>query len=39
MIGLIDYGISNLRSVQKAFAHVAVEWTFYRWPEHLAQAE
>ena len=24
MIALIDYGISNLRSVQKAFAHLGV---------------
>ncbi len=39
MIGLIDYGISNLRSVQKAFAHLGVDVTLIDTPDQLAQAE
>ncbi|MBP7688107.1 MAG: imidazole glycerol phosphate synthase subunit HisH [Thermoflexales bacterium] len=39
MIGLIDYGISNLRSVQKAFAHLGVAVTLIDTPDQLAQAE
>jgi imidazole glycerol-phosphate synthase subunit HisH len=39
MIALIDYGISNLRSVQKAFAHLGVEVTLVDTPEQLAQAD
>jgi len=39
MIGLIDYGISNLRSVQKAFAHLGVDVTLVDTPDQLAQAE
>src|SRR5512145_1861480 len=39
MIALIDYGISNLRSVQKAFAHLGVEVTLIDTPEQLAQAD
>lgn len=39
MIGLIDYGISNLRSVQKAFEHLATEVTLVDTPDRLAQAE
>lgn len=39
MIALIDYGISNLRSVQKAFAHLGVDVTLIDTPEQLAQAE
>ena len=39
MIGLIDYGISNLRSVQKAFAHLGVDVTLVDTPDQLARAE
>ena len=39
MIGLIDYGISNLRSVQKAFAHLGVDVTLIDTPDQLAQAD
>ena len=39
MIALIDYGISNLRSVQKAFAHLGVDVTLIDTPEQLAQAD
>lgn len=39
MIGLIDYGISNLRSVQKAFAHLGVEVTLIDTPDQLVRAE
>ena len=39
MIALIDYGISNLRSVQKAFAHLGVEVTLIDTPDQLAQAD
>ncbi|CAG0991384.1 glutamine amidotransferase [Anaerolineae bacterium] len=39
MIALIDYGISNLRSVQKAFAHLGVEVTLIDAPDQLAQAD
>jgi imidazole glycerol-phosphate synthase subunit HisH len=39
MIALIDYGISNLRSVQKAFEHLGVEVTLVDTPEAAAQAE
>jgi glutamine amidotransferase len=39
MIALIDYGISNLRSVQKAFAHLGVEVALIDTPDHLAQAD
>jgi imidazole glycerol-phosphate synthase subunit HisH len=39
MIALIDYGISNLRSVQKAFAHLGVEVTLVDTPDQLAQAD
>ena len=39
MIALIDYGISNLRSVQKAFAHLGVDVTLIDTPDQLAQAE
>jgi imidazole glycerol-phosphate synthase subunit HisH len=39
MIALIDYGISNLRSVQKAFEHLDTAVTLVDTPERLAQAE
>ncbi len=39
MIALIDYGISNLRSVQKAFEHLDTEVTLVDTPDQLAQAE
>ncbi len=39
MIALIDYGISNLRSVQKAFAHLGVDVTLVDTPDQLARAE
>jgi glutamine amidotransferase len=39
MIALVDYGISNLRSVQKAFEHLDTEVTLVDTPDRLAQAE
>lgn len=39
MIALIDYGISNLRSVQKAFEHLDTEVTLVDTPDRLAQAD
>jgi imidazole glycerol-phosphate synthase subunit HisH len=39
MIALIDYGISNLRSVQKAFEHLETEVTLVDTPDRLAQAD
>jgi glutamine amidotransferase len=39
MIALIDYGISNLRSVQKAFAHLGVDVTLSDTPDQLVRAE
>jgi glutamine amidotransferase len=39
MIALIDYGISNLRSVQKAFEHLDTEVTLVETPDRLAQAD
>ncbi|HTP08741.1 MAG TPA: imidazole glycerol phosphate synthase subunit HisH [Anaerolineae bacterium] len=39
MIALIDYGISNLRSVQKAFEHLDTEVTLVDTPDRLDQAE
>jgi len=39
MIALIDYGISNLRSVQKAFEHLGTAVTLVDTPDRLAQAE
>ena len=39
MIALIDYGISNLRSVQKAFEHLDVEVTLVDTPDQLARAD
>ncbi len=39
MIALVDYGISNLRSVQKAFEHLGREVTRVDTPARLAQAD
>ncbi len=39
MIALIDYGISNLRSVQKAFSHLGVDVALIDTPEQLTQAD
>jgi imidazole glycerol-phosphate synthase subunit HisH len=39
MIALIDYGISNLRSVQKAFEHLDTEVTLVDTPDRLDQAD
>ncbi|MFP4145844.1 MAG: imidazole glycerol phosphate synthase subunit HisH [Phycisphaeraceae bacterium] len=33
MIGIIDYGMGNLRSVQKAFEAVGAEAVLLRWPD------
>lgn len=39
MITLIDYGIGNIRSIEKAFQAIGVEVMRTDQPEHLAQAE
>jgi glutamine amidotransferase len=39
MIALVDYGISNLRSVQKAFEHLDTTVTLVDTPARLAQAD
>ena len=39
MIALIDYGISNLRSVQKAFAHLGVDVVLVNRPHDLVCAD
>jgi glutamine amidotransferase len=39
LIALIDYGISNLRSVQKAFEHLDTEVTLVDTPDRVAQAD
>ena len=39
MIGIVDYGIGNLRSVQKAVQHVGGEAVFVRTPEEIAKAD
>ena len=39
MIALIDYGISNLRSVQKAFEHLGTEVTLVDTPDRLVRAD
>jgi glutamine amidotransferase len=39
MIALVDYGISNLRSVQKAFEHLDTAVTLVDTPARLAQAD
>jgi imidazole glycerol-phosphate synthase subunit HisH len=39
MIALVDYGISNLRSVQKAFEQLGATVTLVDTPDRLAQAD
>jgi glutamine amidotransferase len=39
MIGIVDYDIGNLRSVQKALQHEGGEAVFVRTPREIAQAD
>ena len=39
MIGIIDYGMGNLRSVQKAFEHIGAEVCFVADPAGIARVE
>ena len=39
MIGIVDYDIGNLRSVQKALQHVGGEAQFVRTPEEIAKCD
>ena len=39
MIGIVDYDIGNLRSVQKAIQHVGGEAVFVRTPKEMARAD
>jgi len=39
MIGIVDYDIGNLRSVQKAFQHVGGHAVFVRTPEEIARVD
>jgi glutamine amidotransferase len=39
MIGIVDYDIGNLRSVQKAFQHVGGEAEFVRTPEEISKVD
>ena len=39
MIGIVDYGIGNLRSVQKAFQHVGGEAVFVHTPEEISKVD
>jgi glutamine amidotransferase len=39
MIGIVDYDIGNLRSVQKAFQHVGGDAVFVRTPQEIAKAD
>jgi imidazole glycerol phosphate synthase glutamine amidotransferase subunit len=39
MIGIVDYGIGNLRSVQKAFQHVGGEAEFVHTPAEIARVD
>jgi len=39
MIGIVDYGIGNLRSVQKAFQHVGGEAIFVHTPAEISKAD
>ena len=39
MIGIVDYDIGNLRSVQKAFQHEGGEAVFVRTPDEIAKAD
>ncbi len=39
MIGIVDYGMANLRSVQKAFAHVGQDAPILRTPEDIRRCD
>jgi glutamine amidotransferase len=39
MIGIVDYSIGNLRSVQKAFQHVGGEAIFVHTPEEISKVD
>jgi glutamine amidotransferase len=39
MIGIIDYGMGNLRSVHKAFLHLGFEAEIIKFPEETAKCE
>jgi glutamine amidotransferase len=39
MIGIVDYDIGNLRSVQKALQHVGGEAVFVRTPEEISRVD
>jgi glutamine amidotransferase len=39
MIGIVDYDIGNLRSVQKALQHVGGDAVFVRTPQEIAKAD
>src|SRR5258708_2381309 len=39
MISIIDYGMANLRSVQKGFEHVGVAAEIISEPDHVKKAE
>jgi imidazole glycerol-phosphate synthase subunit HisH len=39
MIGIVDYDIGNLRSVQKALQHVGGDAVFVRTPEEIAKVD
>jgi glutamine amidotransferase len=39
MIGIVDYDIGNLRSVQKAFQHVGGDAVFVRTPEEVQKVD
>lgn len=39
MIGIIDYGMGNLRSVEKALEHLDVEATILRRPQDIADVD
>lgn len=39
MIGIIDYGMGNLRSVSQALDHVQTRWCFVRTPEEMKSCD
>ena len=39
MIGIVDYDIGNLRSVQKALQHVGFDAMFVRTPREISKAD
>ena len=39
MIGIVDYDIGNLRSVQKAFQHEGGEAVFVKTPEEIRRVD